>query len=181
LRELRAKGAKYCLSVHAMSNLRMKATLSQSGFEPGATLYLRAVLTEYGQPVDRRARVVAEVQHPDHSLSLVAMAEGAAGVFSAALPAAQSGIYRVRMLAEGATFRAQAFTREEIFTAAVWPGGNRPTEPPKDADPGHELCGVLRCLLSEKVLSRELEERLRKAGIELDALRHCVNGVCRQH
>ena len=44
--------------VHSYSNLRMRARLTQSSFEPGASLDLRAVLTEYGLPVNRRAMVV---------------------------------------------------------------------------------------------------------------------------
>jgi Common central domain of tyrosinase/von Willebrand factor type A domain len=178
LRELRARGAKYCLSVHSLSNLRMKATLAQSGFVPGSSLFLRVALTEYGVPVERRALVVAQVGYPDGSHGAVHLAEGDAGIFSTAITAQQGGTYRIRLLAEGGTFRGQPFTREEILTAAVWPGGDRPTDPPRDDSGANDWCGLLRCLLDEKVLSHELEERLRKVGVNLDDLRHCVKRHC---
>ena len=34
----------------------MNARLTQTSVKPGATLRLNAILTEYGQPVERRAR-----------------------------------------------------------------------------------------------------------------------------
>ncbi len=67
IQDLRANGAAYCLSVHALSNLRMRTSLTQSGFTPGSTLQLRAVLTEYGVPVEGRAKVEAHVTYPDGS------------------------------------------------------------------------------------------------------------------
>jgi hypothetical protein len=45
---VKVAGAAYCVSVHALSNLRMRTSLTQSGFTPGSMLQLRAVLTDYG-------------------------------------------------------------------------------------------------------------------------------------
>lgn len=180
LQALRSHGGKYCLSVHAFSNLRMKLGLSQSGFVPGSTLYLRAVLSEYGLPLAHRAQVHAELDYPDGSHGLIGLAETEPGVFTATLTAQQAGIYRMRVIAEGATFRGQAFTREELAVGAVWAGGDTP--PPRPDDGGGAgstcCCDLLGCLLSERVLSRELEERLRKTGVNLDAVRHCLKAHC---
>ncbi len=41
------QGVRYSVQVHAWSNLRMKARILQTSFAPGATLTVRAVLTEY--------------------------------------------------------------------------------------------------------------------------------------
>jgi hypothetical protein len=178
--DLRSKGAEYCLSVHSFSNLRMNATLSQSGFVPGSTLFLRAALTEYGVPVEHRATVTAELEYPDKSHALIKLSEDEPGVFGASLVANQSGIFRFRVLAEGGTFRGIPFTREQLLNAAVWHGGDRPDQPLQDTGKDG-LCQLLTCLLSEKNLSRELEERLRKEGINLDGIRHCVRAFCRGH
>ncbi|MET0982776.1 MAG: tyrosinase family protein [Telluria sp.] len=179
LADLKSKGAKYCVSVHSFSNLRMNATVSQSGFVPGSMIFLRAALTEYGVPVEHRAAVTADLEYPDKTHTLVKLAEEGPGVFAASVVAKQSGIYRFHLLAEGGTFRGVPFTREHVLNAAVWHGGDRP-DPPPPRDTGKEgWCQLLMCLLGEKTLSRELEERLRNEGVNLDSIRHCVRGICR--
>lgn len=171
--DLRSKGARYCLSVHSFSNLRMNATISQSGFVPGSTLFLRAILTEYGVPVERRATVTAAVEYPDKSTALIKLAEDQPGVFNASLDTKQAGIYRFHVVAEGGTFRGAAFTREQLLNAAVRHGGDRPDRPPRDKDES-DCLRLLTCLLGEKSWSRELEERLRNEGINLDEVRRCL-------
>ena len=179
LDDLKAKGAKYCLSVHAFSNLRMQASVTQSSFEPGATVYLRAGLTEYGVPLGYRARVTAHLEHPDKTHGAVVLAETAPGVFTGEWTAALAGVYTVRFLAEGGTSRGTPFTREQLATAAVWPGGNRPTDrPDASGTGGPDWCALLSCLLTEKNISRELEERLARAGINLPGMRNCVKRAC---
>jgi hypothetical protein len=158
----------------------MAASVTQSGFEPGASLYLRASLTEYGVPVEHRAAVRCEVEYPDHSLSVVGLAEGASGVFTASLIANLAGIYRLKFVAEGGTFRGVPFTREEIATAAVWNGGNRPTEPPATGG-SSTWCELLSCLIGKRVISQEFEERLRKEGLILEEIRRCLKAHCRGH
>ena len=175
--ELRSKGAKYCLSIHSFSNLRMNASVTQSGFVPGSTLFLRAILTEYGVPVGHRAVVMADLEYPDKSHALIKFTEDQPGVFGVSLVAKQAGIYRFHVVAEGGTFRGAAFTREQLLNAAVWLGGDRPDVPPRDTD--HcDWSRLLNCLLNETPLSRELEERLRKEGIDLNAIRRCVKAAC---
>lgn len=179
LDELRAKGARYCLSVHSFSNLRMNASVSQSAFVPGSQLFLRAALTEYGVPVAGRASVSTEIEFPDATRTVVSLAEVGPGAFSASLTAGQPGIYRFRVMAEGMTFRGAAFTREQIATAAVWNGGDQVPEPVPPA--GGDWCQVLACLLDEKTLSRELIERLHRAGLDVERLRRCLRVTCEEH
>jgi hypothetical protein len=177
LAELRAKGAKYCLSAHSFSNLRMNAGVSQTGFVPGSELFLRAVLTEYGLPVDHRATVTSAVEYPGGGQAVVGMTEEAPGVFSASLTANLPGIYRFRIVAEGGTLRGTLFTREQLATAAVWSAGDQPSQPPGGTGTD-EWCRLIQCLLSEKNLGRELEERLRKQGVDLDGIRRCLKDSC---
>jgi hypothetical protein len=145
LSELRTRGAKYCVSVHSFSNLRMDASVSQGGFAPGSTLSLRARLTEYSQPVEGRAQVRAEVEYPDQTRVVLPLAETAPGAFAASLAAGLPGVYKFRLLAEGGTYRGAPFTREQILTAAVF-NEVRPTPGLDDGDGKGGVAGAIeRC------------------------------------
>ena len=118
--------ARYSLSVYAFSNLRMRASLSQSHNEPGATIFLRAALTEYAIPLRSFATVQAEVTWPDETQHDVTFARVGPGVYETSFVASQPGVYRCRILARGRTLRGDRFTREQTLTGAVWRGGNNP-------------------------------------------------------
>jgi hypothetical protein len=172
-----AKGASYCLSVHSFSNLKMIAGVSQTGFSPGASLSLRASLSEYTLPMVARANVRAELEYPDHTKTVIALHENEPAVHTASLAAPIPGIYRFRFVAEGGTYRGVPFTREQLANAAVWDGGDQPYTPP--VQPGKDdLCRLLACLLSEKNLSRKFEERLKEEGINLEGIRQCFKLFC---
>lgn len=133
--DLRSKGARYCLSVHSFSNLRMNSILNQTAFTPGSTLSLRTILTEYNQPVERRASVNAELEYPDHTKTVLPLAETQPGVFETSLTANQAGIYRFHVLAEGGTYKGVPFTREELLTAATLNEIQQPPGSGRDGDP----------------------------------------------
>ncbi len=177
LQSFTAHGARYSVAVYTYSNLRMTARVEQTGFEPGATLTFQAALTEYGIPVEHRAQAHVELTRPGGSLISVPMAEGQPGFFEGTTNATLSGVYHARIMAKGVTMRGAPFTREELTTAAVWQGGDDPYRPPRDADKD-DWCRLLACLLSEKNLSRELQERLKRGGVNVDAIRHCVQVFC---
>jgi murein tripeptide amidase MpaA len=149
-------GVPYSVVVHARSSLNMTAFLTQTGYEPGATFHLRAVLTEIGLPVDHRAKVNAIVKRPDGTSVTVPMAETDPGVFEAAVPAPLAGVYPVRFLAKGTTLRGFPFTREQTRTGLVWRGGN--DQPPHTDPGGKNWCDVLRCLLKDPGIQRLLKE-----------------------
>jgi len=174
---LKAKGAGYCLSVHSFSNLKMTAGVSQSGFSPGATLSLRASLSEYTLPVVARATVRAELEYPDQTRTVIALQETTPAIHSASLTAPIPGIYRFRFVAEGGTYRGVPFTREQLANAAVWDGGDQPYSPPVQSGKD-DLCRLFACLLSEKALSRRFEERLKEEGINLENIRQCFKLLC---
>jgi Mg-chelatase subunit ChlD len=171
-----AHGVRYSLTVHAYSNLRMRTSLSQNSYEPGATLTLRAVLTEYGLPVAGRASVRAKLERPDNTTTTLTLAEVEPGVFETSTMASMSGVYRFRVLGTGTTLRGRPFTREQTLTGAIWQGGDEPPPTSKD-DPrkrDERLCQLLRCLLREGVLRRYLEEK----GIDMKALEECLKVLC---
>lgn len=170
-------GVRYSLMVHSYSNLRMRARLTQSSNEPGAWLTVRAVLTEYGLPVDKRAMVRAELLRPDASTGILALNEVEPGIFEASVQANATGAYQFRVLAAGATLRGQPFTREQGLSGAVWRGGNvpPPTEKDEPGDRHDRFCRLIGCLLHQK----SIQDALRKTGVSPDEVRRCVQEYCR--
>ncbi len=174
-------GVRYNLSVYALSNLRLRGTLGQDSYEPGATLTLRCTLTEYGLPLAGRATVTADLTRPDGTLATLALAKVEPGVFEAHTAAHLVGVYTAHAKGVGKTARDRPFTREHIFTGAVWKGGDDPF-PTTSNDPDERvrcLCALLKCLLGPKVLTERFEKRLAEEGIDLGQARQCIKAWCR--
>jgi murein tripeptide amidase MpaA len=143
-------GLPYSVIVQARSSLTMAASLTQPSFEPGTTLNLRATLEEIGLPVERRAKVRAEVKRPDGTQVVEPLIETDPGVFEGSTPAPLSGIYPVRFRAAGQTLRGFYFTREQLRSGMAW----RVT----DQRPSHgHVRDFLRFLLNEPGFRRWLE------------------------
>ena len=178
-----AHGVRYSVSVQSYSGIRLQAQLLQSSQEPGATLTVRGVLTEYGLPIPSgRATLRAEFERPDGTGGVLAMPEESpgSGIYTASIPAPLPGVYPFRVLASGKTLRGRDFTREHLLTGAVWKGGDNPP-PTGGDDPGEDkdkLCRLLSCLLSGRVIGPAYQKRLKELGINLDALRACIKGWC---
>jgi hypothetical protein len=172
----RQRGARYNVSVHGRSNVRMVASLTQNSFEPGASLFVRATLTEFGVPLPAsKAKVHMEVRAPDGNMSTVMLAEGDAGIFSATLIASLDGVYQCRVLANGWTNHGDQFTREQLLTGATMHGGNQPspTSPPPDHS-GDLVCSLLNCFLHDKSVCQFLAQH----SIDANSLQHCVRTSC---
>ena len=181
---LKAHGVRYSLSVQSYSGFRLQARLLQSGYEPGATLTIRAVLTEYGLPVEgTRARLRAEFTRPDGTTGVLVLNEEApgTGIYVNKTVAAFSGVYPFRVLANATTLRTRNVTREHLLTGAVWEGGGNPSptggEEPADGKEG--LCEPIACLLNRNVIHSGLEKRLEELGFNLDGVRKCLKEWCR--
>ncbi len=170
----------YDLIIQARSNLNMKAVVQQSSHEPGAKLDFYVQLTEYNQPVDRRARIVAELTRPDGSIKTLSFTEYEPGRYRASLVAGVAGIYSSRVQAAGRTLYGKPFTREQVVSAAVHVGADlTPVGPLDDRDDANErLCHLLECIMNRKVIEPEFEKKLKKLGINIDAMRHCVKAYC---
>jgi hypothetical protein len=176
LKRVRTHGLRYSVNIHSFSNLRMRANLSQDSLEPGANLTLRATLTEYGLPVEGRARVWFDLEYPDGSTISLTLPELNAGVFETSIAATVSGVYRFRVFAEGHTLRARPFTRERLVTGSVWRGGDNPP-PTTDSDPSERNrrnCELLSCLLSQA----SLVKYLKRQKIDVEELRRCIKRYC---
>jgi hypothetical protein len=171
-------GIRYNFSAQAFSNLRMQARLSQNSLQPGATLSLRAALSEYGIPVDHRAAVRAELERPDNSETTLNLREVEPGIFEANTVAGIQGVYRFRVLASGITMRKVAFTREQLLSGAVVIGGDNPppTSDPSTGAHDTQLCDLLECLLRPEALGRFLAEH----HVDPNAVRGCIEQWCKQ-
>lgn len=165
---LRAHGIRYSVTVSAWSNLRMSARLTQTNFKPGAKVRLDVVLTEYGQPLQRRARVEADVLRPDGVRVTLTLAEEFPGAFGGEITAGIAGIWHVRIRARGRTLGGLAFTREQLLSAAVMVGGDSPQRPP--AGEGSLEC-LLRCLADEPGWQNWLKEH----GLDPGRLDKCLD------
>ncbi len=173
-----AHGVRYNVSAHAFSNLRMHAELSQNSLQPGATLTVRASLSEYGIPVDHRSTIRALVERPDNSQATITLAEIEPGTFEASTPATMQGVYRFHLLATGTTMRGVPFTREQELSGAVVLGGDNPplTSGPSTRAHDKQLCDLLECLLGPNALGRFLSEH----NVDPNAVRNCVERWCKQ-
>lgn len=180
-----AHGVRYSLTVQSYSGFRLQARLLQSSYEPGATMTVRAVLTEYGLPVEgSRAHVRAEFTRPDGTAGVLVLHEEApgTGIYISDLAASISGVYSFRVLAGATTMRGRAVTREHLLTGAVWKGGDNPPPSGRDepSDCKMKLCELLTCLLSRNVISPTLEKRLQEAGLDVEGVRKCFRAWCKK-
>jgi hypothetical protein len=119
----------------------MNVRITQSGFEPGATLTMRAVLTEYGISVKRHAHLRAELRLPDNTTTTIPLKEVAPSVWEASTRADLPGVYHFKALADGNTMLGLPFTREQLLTGGVSVGGDQPRPRPNP----NAKCTALIC------------------------------------
>jgi len=180
LASLKGKGARYSVSIHSFSNLRMTAAVTQDKYEPGATFTLQATLREYSLPVEKRAEVRAELEYPDHTQGVLSLTEKQPGVFETTMVAGMPGIYRFTVAAKGVTYKGVPFTREQILNAAVFHDiHNIPPGQPAGSGDKTGLCRLLSCLLAGHNLTPVFEESLAKHGINPAGIRKCVEQCCK--
>jgi hypothetical protein len=169
LRRLEAHGARYSASVTAWSNLRLQAHVHQKSFEPGATLVLDAALRESGEPLNT-ARVIVRVTDPAGNASNLALDRRGGGLFVGKLDAQHPGAWRFRVTAQGRTTAGEPFTREQLLTAAVVAGGDRPAPHRPGEDKTSRIVARLiedpdiRKVLEKRADRRDLTELLLRAG-----------------
>jgi Common central domain of tyrosinase/von Willebrand factor type A domain len=114
---------RYHAIVHARSNLQMRTDVSASASTPGSSLFLRAMITEYGQPIETHPIVSAHVTYPDGAEGEFSLSEQTMGAFSADLLGSQAGVYRFLVSASGYAYRGERFTREQLLTVVLGPTG----------------------------------------------------------
>ncbi len=168
--------------MHVRSNLAMRASIDQSAPTPGATLFVRAVITEYGEPIETGPMVVAQMTRPDHTTGAITLTEIDSGQFEVSTVATQSGVYRFLIQARGRTTRGEVFTREQLVTAVVgYPshgttGGGQTGEGPGK---GLDFCDLVHCLFDQGVMTDRFVRMLEEKGIDIGRFRKCLDKACR--
>lgn len=174
LERIEQHGLAYTVTVQARSNVHLRIATSQTSRRPGGTATIVATLTDYGIPLASSAAVTATVQAPDGSSASLQLSEGSPGSYSASLITTTPGVYRVRLRAQGTTLHGEPFTREQLRTFPVWNGGDE--RPPRgNGSTGVDLCGLLDCL----VTGGSLQKAAKRAGIDLEEVRRCLQQTCR--
>jgi hypothetical protein len=182
-----ARTLPYSLVVHSYSNLSLHAHAEQASFEPGARIDLHASVAQSGIPLAHHASVWADIVRPDGGATSLPFTEQADAQFTAHFVAALPGVYRMRVRARGTSLSGEPFTREQTLSAAVWRGGNQGTGGTGGAGgaggggqgSAHCACELLKCLLAAGgLINKELEQRLKEAGIDLNHARQCLEKLC---
>jgi hypothetical protein len=141
-------------------------------------LYIRAVVTEYGQPLETHPEVVATMTRPDQTTAELSFFETDLGQFESSVVATQAGGYRFHLRAAGLSSRLQPFTREHLLTAVVGYPPRDPVIPPTDG--GHAaFCEFLKCLAGKGVLTERFIKQLEGLGINVVQLGRCLEECCR--
>jgi hypothetical protein len=183
LEQLNTHGLRWAMEIHARSSLRMKVQIHQKGIDPGAVMHLSARLSEYGIPVEDRAKVRAELNGPGGQ-GMVELKETAPGLFEGSLEGKERGLYRFRVVAQGRTLRGVRFTREQTLTGAIYEP--KPPEDPKPPEGGSTqpcrkiLCALLAAIRQSPRLGAQVEASLRPSGVALAELLRCLDVSCRQ-
>lgn len=162
-------GLRYAFTTQTRSSLRMDVQINQSGFEPGAVVWIRTKLSEYGYPLTAVARVVCTLRLPDGGALDIDLDPIDDGAYEGLFEKTATGTTRVTILATGTTSAGNPFQREAIRTVSVWPGGNQPAPVEPKEDPFREF---LRCICGGGIID---PERALKWGVDIKRLCECLS------
>ncbi|KEO61562.1 M64 family metallopeptidase [Thioclava indica] len=163
----------FSLLVHAYSTLSFRAHLTQSGPEPGATLTLSAVLTEYARPLSDGVSVWAEMTRPDGTAISIPLIANEPGRFVTTISEFAAGLYRFRIRAFGMTSSERAFTREQTLTAVI--GSTKPG----DGNPRPDYCDLLDCIVQTQRDPKDATTSSSGAiNVDWNSLARCLRKIC---
>jgi hypothetical protein len=163
----------YSLVAHAYSNIQFDARAHQDSLKPGTAVMLRASLKVFDVPFTDAATVWAEITAPDHASMNLKLDRVRPGLYFGSFTASLPGVYQCRVRAEGYFRSKEKFTREKTLTAATY-FGDYGTRPPRD----DAVCDLLQCLTLDTVLTPRAAEKLRELGVDLEALKKCLEEHC---
>jgi len=115
------------------------------------------------------------VTQPGGTTQTVTLTQTSPGVFAANTIAAQSGVYSIRVLADGFTARRSRFAREQVVTGSVWAGGDTIPDGAFEARVSsaidRSICHLATCLRGST--SAELQKEWEARGFNFAAFRKC--------
>ena len=109
----------YDLVVHTYSGLRFTARLTPSVLEAGGDVRLTARIRENDAPPQREATVFADVDDPDGRHFTVRLQHLGDGHYASSFAAHLSGLYALRVRADGTSLDGLRYTRERTLVASV--------------------------------------------------------------
>jgi hypothetical protein len=178
----------YSLVVHSYSDLTLRATLSQSGYEPGATVRLNATVAVAGMPALHGIACWAEIKRPDSVPMVINLNHDTNGQFAGGFTTTLPGVYLCRIRARGRSTKGFPFYREQTLTAVVWKGGDSQGGPSSGQNNpiitwlcqrDERMCQLLNCLLgSGGAISPELLRTLDKYGLNIEKFKSCLKQYC---
>ena len=172
--EVKTHGLRYSFNVHSSSDLHLRAQLEQATREPGGMITLSAQLTQYERPLNNGASIQAELERPNGTKINLTLSEVEPGVFNVTFNASSAGVYKVRVLAKGKSIQNNTFTREQLLSASVWIGGDKPFPNSNTDGYDQKLCHVLMCLLEKN----SIRSFLKRQKIDAEEVSKCLKQVC---
>ncbi|MCV3208830.1 tyrosinase family protein [Mesorhizobium sp. YC-39] len=173
LQELRTGGVPYSFIANAYSTLSFGATCQPGNVDPGKAARVSAALTEYGVPVDGRAKVWVDVIAPNGGGGTVVLVETEPGVFSGDIGTHLPGLYALRCRARGTTLYGLPFTREVTLSLSALgqKGQPVPGEQPwgNRAETEGTLLDLIECLIGHV--------KGEPFGIPAEQIRECLKKV----
>jgi hypothetical protein len=166
----------YDLIAHCYSNLFFAVKVQQKNFALDTDVWVFASLKEYGVPVEKRAKVWAEVTLPDGSQLELNLEEYAPGQFQGRLRTTLSGLYKLRVRTMGETLYGSQFWREQTLTAAAYFGGD--SKPDGQRDNEQRLCKLFRCLIDNEAIDDKMIKQLQRLGFDFKKATKCFEGYC---
>jgi von Willebrand factor type A domain len=178
----------YSLVVHSYSDLSLRASISQAGYQPGATVKLHATVSMAGMPAVHGIACWVEIKRPDLIQVIVNLVADSSGQFNASFTTSLPGVYSCRVRARGRSGKGYPFYREQTLTASVWKGGDGQggsstgqNNPVIDwlCQRDERMCQLLNCLLaSGGAISPALEKKLAEFGLNLEKFKNCLKKYC---
>lgn len=146
--ELSQEKIPYSVLVHSYSGISSKVDAIQTSYELGASIELRASLTEYGIPLDRSLQSWVEVILPDGSRKEFTLSKTANGEAMGSFKTSIAGVYQLRTRVRGISKNGHPFHRESTQTVSVWAGGDADRERGRNLTPRTKcsICCLLSCL-----------------------------------
>jgi L-Lysine epsilon oxidase N-terminal/L-lysine epsilon oxidase C-terminal domain/von Willebrand factor type A domain len=178
----------YNLVVHSYSDLSLRATLIQSGYEPGATIKIHATVAMAGMPAVDGISCWVEIKRPDSTQNIINLVADISGQFNASFSTSLPGVYTCRIRARGRSGKGYPFNREQTLTAVVWKGGDNQGGPSSGQNnpiidwlckKDERICQLLNCFLaSNGTISPQLEKKLQEYGMNFEKFKNCLKKYC---
>lgn len=161
----------YSVIVQTFSDLNFNVKVEKTSNVAGAEITMYATLKQYNLSIG--GRVYAEVLSPNGSRITIELQQTNKGYFEGKFKSSISGIYSIRVKANGISMAGNRFIREALRTISLYK--ENPIIPTDDTTKDDtKICEIIECFLSGK----GIQEYLRKNNIDPDNITKCLKYHC---